>query len=363
MKLNRRRFVGLGLGAGLVGAVAPSWAAVPAIPKQYGLSLLDVAPAAGELQDNTDSFASAIDFAYRNALGTLFIPAGTFPLRKLVLRDTVKIVGSGRNATVLQSLPSSEPGLVVLDDGPVRYSGLTGLTLQGGAAGKANNPAQWAIWLKGAAKVGQDKAHGGLWWSEFRDLSIQTFDNGIFLNGGGKSYLLPNQFLTFSNIICYAVSAATGRTLKIVGQNAQILFQQIQFDFLGGASATTSVQVGGESPDAINPSIVHFDVCTFQNALQAVSVRGAQNVAFTSCWFESDGGGIVAMESAVGISIANSRFANTGFAMGAVNFSDNSTGTVIGNVFAGTRTNKTILVANGAQVVQMGNTLTMGASG
>jgi hypothetical protein len=363
MNITRRRFVGLGLGAGLLGAVAPSFAAVPAIPKQYGLSLLEVAPDASELIDNTDSFANAIDYASRNGLGTLFVPAGIFPLRKLVLRDSVKIVGAGRNATVLQALPSAEPGLVVLDGGPVRYSGLSGLTLRGGVPDKATNPGQWAMRLQGSAKEGLDKPHGGLWWSEVRDLAILSFDNGIFLNGGGKSYLLPNQFLTFSNIICYAIAAAAGRTLKIVGQNAQILFQQVQFDFMGGAAATTSVQVGGDSPDAINPSIVHFDVCTFQSARQAVSVRGAQNVAFTSCWFESNGGGIVALENAAGISIANSRFANTGDAMGAINFSPKTTGTVISNIFAGVRTSKTVVVGDSAQVVQIGNFSILGAAG
>lgn len=334
-----------------------------------GSNITDIISSKQPMADYTEVFEAAILKQHRNRLGDLYVPAGVWPLRTLTLRDFVRLRGAGRNATILKALPSDAPGFITLATGPVRSSGLSNLSLDGGSPDKATNPNQWAISLISRAEQQAEIPNGGLWSSEFDGITIYNFSRGIELVGDRtRKYMLPHQFLSFRNIVSQLSKDLVGPILRVAGQVDQVMFQQCLFDhwkrsltkdfeLQSSALCVELGEVGGENM----PLAIHFDVCTFQSCRQAVEIAMAQNVLFTSCWFEELAKGIIVAKDGVGISILDCRFANAAAQGAAVQFSAGASGRIQGNVFAGKRTRQSIIVESGADVSVDANRLEWGA--
>jgi len=324
-------------------------------------SLDDVEPRAGEAIDNTDAFAKAIDVAHQHRLGTLWIAPGRYPLRTLQLRDSVMLRGAGREATVIEALSGEDPALVTIEPGPVRYTGLTGLSLQGGAPQKATNPKQWAMQLVARpAAVGYP--HGGMWNSYFSDFGISHFDRGIALEGGDEGYLLPHQFFSMRDMFVDLAASASGPHLEMTGQVAQGLFQQCLFD-----SASTvhgpAIHLGSASGGQLAPCLHHFDVCTVQSAQIAFLIEGAQNISISNSWFENDQSGVKIAKDSYGINLTGNRFANAAESGPAIQFDDDTSGSLRGNLYAGDRTRQRRRTSAKANVSADNGTSIWGAGG
>jgi hypothetical protein len=311
-------------------------------------SLYDVEPHAGPSIDNTAAFANAIEIAHEQRLGTVWIPAGRYPLRTVQLRDAVVIRGAGRDATVLEALRGDEVALVTIAPGPVRYTGLVGLSLRGGQREKANNPRQWAIRLVASpAPVGYP--HGGMWNSCFSDIEIMDFDRGIALEGGEEGYLLPHQFFSMRDMVVDLAGSAIGPHLEMTGQVAQGLFQQCLFDSARAVDGP-AIHLGSRSTGQHAPCLHHFDICTVQSAQLGFLMEGAQNVTISNCWFENDRSGVKIGPHSYGINLTGNRFANAADAAPAIEYADDTTGTIQGNLFAGVRTRQQMRISMNARV-------------
>jgi hypothetical protein len=322
-------------------------------------SLHDVEPRAGKSLDNTEAFAKAIEVVHQRRLGTLWIPPGEYPLRTLQLRDCVVLRGAGRESTILQALAGNDPGLVTIEQGPVRHTGLASLTLRGGTREKAKNEQQWALRVVArAAPFGYP--HGGMWYSRFEDLSIEYFDRGISLEGGGNTYLLPHQFFSMRDMLVDLPRSASGPSLLMSGQVAQGLFQQCLFDSAGLLNAP-AIHLRLDEGGHLAPSLHHFDVCTIQTARLGVLIEQAQNITISNSWFENDHAGIQVAQGSYGINITGNRFANAGESAPAITFEQDTTGTIDGNVYAGDRTRETTHIASDAKVSRDGGTSIWGA--
>jgi hypothetical protein len=344
--LSRRLFWrGMAPSAWLL-SLRPATAASAMAPSFF--SLYDVEPRAGQSIDNTEGFAKAIEIAHQQRLGTLWIPPGHYPLRTLQLRDTVVLRGAGRESTILHAMRGEDPALVTMEPGPVRYTGLVGLSLRGGQREKANNPGQWAMRLVARpAPIGHP--HGGMWNSYFGDIGILDFDRGIGLEGGAEGYLLPHQFFSMRDMIVVLAGSASGPHLEMTGQVSQGLFQQCLFD-----SAMTvegpAIHLGSPSTGQLAPALHHFDVCTVQSAQIAFLIEGAQNISISNSWFENDRSGVKVARGSYGINLTGNRFANSADSAPAVEFEDSTSGTLRGNVYAGDRTRQRMRISANSNV-------------
>lgn len=346
---TRRGVVLLGVGTAVAGIH-------PVRAQEENLSLKSFVPAGPAPADYTDIFAKALAEASRRNLGELFVPPGRYPLRKLVLPNGVVIKGAGKQATVLIALASEEDSLVSLASGPVQHAGLKSLSIVGGTMEKSINPGQWALRLIAQpAKTG--KAHGGLWWSSFEDLRISNFEHGIWLDGGVDSYLLPHQYISFRDIGLYGWHRSPGPAVRMSGQVNQLVVSQVHMN----GWRDIGLEIVKSSTGKTSPKLHHYDVVTIEQTGRAVIIDGAQNIQFTTCWFEQDASGILVRDGSVGIGVAGSRFANTGKKDAAVVFEDGATGNVTGNIFAGADTKQSIRVKTSENVEVTRNNVIWGA--
>jgi hypothetical protein len=183
--------------------------------------------------DDTDAIQAAIDFVagtppwatFHNGGGTLYLPWGVYPVRSLMLRARVTLLGDAQRRTTLKALPLgvNDPKLdlgdgkniqlpmIRMDIGFVQHAHMRHLTLEGGTAsttagdieryrngnpvrsGNATNVGQWAMYFVAQPAPTSDQ-NGGLWETEFEDLHITMFDNGIGFSAGGwqSQGRLPN---------------------------------------------------------------------------------------------------------------------------------------------------------------------------
>ena len=362
MHISRR-----GLLYGLLSYTIPFPSAIAAVDRSRPLLLSDVAEGIKPSTDITQALDRALQTAKEHNIGEVVIPAGEYLVRSIVMRSRVKLKGLGRGSTRLRAVPGYTGSFIVLGEGPIIHAAIEGMTLVGGTPAVATNPSQWAIDLEAKAVARSTPPHGGLWWSFIQDVQIIGFSRGVRLQGGAipGNYMLPHQFLSFRDFVVFLSKDATGPALKLSGQIAQLAFEQCHFDHSGGIGDLTLIEIGrvGDSSASTGPepSLVRFNVCTFQNVRQAAAMVESQNISFDSCWFEQLSGGIKVGMNNVGIAIANCRFANAGSEQPAIEFMGNSHGTVSSNVFAGPRTRFSIRVASESRVALSNNLQTLGA--
>ncbi|MCP3472148.1 glycoside hydrolase family 55 protein [Bradyrhizobium sp. CCGUVB1N3] len=361
-RIGRRSFM-----SGLF-ATAASLPAQSGVTPLRSLFLTDLVDDLKPGTDITSSLDMALQIAMDRKIGEVVLPAGEYLVQSIKMRSRVKLKGLGRGSTRLKAVPGYTGSFVVLGNGPIIHTSIEGMTLVGGTPAAATNPSQWAIDFEATAVPGSVPPNGGFWWSALQDVQLIGFSRGVRLQGGAVpgNYQLPHQFVSVRDFVVFLSKDAMGPALKITGQVAQFVFEQCQFDHNGGIGDLTLVEIGrvGDSSASAGPepSLLHFSVCTFQDARQAVIMAHSQNVSFDSCWFEQLQAGIQVGKDSVGTTISGCRFANAASAQPAVEFLDNAHGTVSSNVFAGARTKSSIRVASSSRVTQTNNIQTLGAS-
>ncbi|SON54767.1 Pectate lyase superfamily protein [Hartmannibacter diazotrophicus] len=313
--------------------------------------------------DITDLLDDALEECSKKRLGAVVLPAGEYYAKSIKLRHNTKLIGMGASSTRLIARSRSEASaFLTIDEGPVVRSGAKGLSLIGGTNAKPFNPGQWAFHAEARPEPGAKLAHGGLWQSLFEDIEIRGFSQGVHLDGGGSSTLLPNQFLSFREFFVFLTPEPTGPSMKVTGQSAQTIFQQCQFDCQGSRSPYPTVEIGpSERSGRVAPAVLRFEVCTFQNARYGALLKNTQNVSFETCWFEQLDGGVEVGEGCSAVTIEGCRFANAGNIDPAVSFAPGTQGAVRSNVFAGKETRVSRRFGAKADVVDENNSFFWGA--
>jgi hypothetical protein len=360
--ISRRAFAGAILFAGV-----PAQGRAATGEQFNALRLSDMSEAIKPNTDITAVLDRALQLAAQRNVGQVLLPGGEYLVETIKMRSRVKLKGLGRGATRLKTIAGATANaLVTLSEGPVINAGLEGMTLVGGTPDRAINPSQWAIDLDAKPVAGSKPPNGGLWWSSIQDVGIVGFSKGVRLQGGAipGNYQLPHQFVSVRDFVVYLSKDASGPALKLAGQVAQISFDQCQFDHFGGIGDLTLLELGRVNSTAggPEPSLLRFEMCTFQSARQAVAMAEVQNVSFNSCWFEQLQGGIEVGKNSSGVIVNGSRFANAASLKPAIEFLEGSHGTVSSNIFAGSATRSSVRSAAKSRVVLSNNVQTLGAA-
>ena len=180
--------------------------------------------------DWTPASTAASAYVKSKGGGWIRYPAGSYPHTKMVKQHGVSWVGDGSSVTYITTKASSSAvpyGLIEVEPGAVSSSHMIGMHVMGSAvAGFAQatvNPTQWGMYAK--AQWDATYQHGGLWYSEFRDVRFSNFNYGVWTRGGYtiNNYQRPIQFLTFDKVFIQVPTG--GEALRMTGQHGQIEFR------------------------------------------------------------------------------------------------------------------------------------------
>lgn len=274
--------------------------------------------------DDTFKIQSAIDFAAQNFFSTatrgnvVYLPNGHYNVSKLIMKNGVTLKGDSSFTTYIKNFETEEDPqeyLIEMEPGPVQIK-IEGLTFEGARSidDKSNKGC-----LHFHARTLNLKSGGGLWNSNFKDISIIGFNgHSIYLEGGETkdNFKLVNQFCVFENVRAVRNGLRDKNSLRITGSTGQFTFINCTFD------AKTRIWEGVEENvlSGINvyikgfenyhyPSIQQFLTCTFQLSEYAIYIDTADSISFESCWFERNEVSLNIINSR-SINILNSRFAD-----------------------------------------------------
>jgi len=237
---------------------------------------------------------------------TLLLGPHTYKTSHIVLHTDSHIIGVGMGfssspsfpATVIQCTSKTEDCITITQtDQPVQHVLLEGFRLY---APKANAS-------KGFYASAQPAM--GLWYSTFRNICVGACGPGLEGFHGGnfvfealnKANLGVNQFLDFYNVQAFRSSAA-GHDLDLRGNNAQILFNQCEFDGAAGFGDRKKSALHddggvniwiGDYVRGLNlmPNTVKFVLLTCQLSDTCVSLNGSWDIDFDLVHMETSNTG------------------------------------------------------------------------
>lgn len=203
--------------------------------------------------DWTPATVAASAYVKSKGGGWIRYPTGGYPHTKMVKQHGVSWVGDGSSVTYITTLAvgtTGDFGMVEVEPGAVSSSHIVGMHFMGsqvaGFAQPTVNANQWGMYAK--AQWDATYQHGGLWYSEFRDVRFSNFNKGVWTRGGYtiNNYQRPIQFLTFDKVFIQVPTG--GEALRMTGQHGQIEFRG------GSAEGRDSVVAGiciniGMDPD------------------------------------------------------------------------------------------------------------------
>jgi hypothetical protein len=198
--------------------------------------------------DWTPATAAASEYVKNQGGGWVHYPAGSYPHSIFVKLHSVSHCGDGSSATYITALPASSTvpyGLIEIEAGAVSSSHMVGMHIMGSAvAGFAQpvvNATQWGMYVK--AKWDAAYTHGGLWYSEFRDVRVSNFNYGVWTRGGytTANYQRPIQFVTFNKVFIQVPNG--GEALRMTGQHGQIEFNGGAAEGRDGAVALKCINI------------------------------------------------------------------------------------------------------------------------
>jgi hypothetical protein len=239
--------------------------------KDYGIFL-----AAGEsgvsASTNNATLATAIGVAGARGGGVVEVPAGTFPFNNLTIPQGVVLKGSGRGATILQSLHAGE----VITLGGAR-AGLSRLTLDG---------ITLVVNSVGVYAVNKDE-------SVFDDCEIKRFETGLYRKGGSR---IQRRELYISN----CVNGAKEHGDLAAGSGAALMHNT----WLGGKiDLCSALGLELKNVDAECSHSVLSDILFKDNTGTALKIVGARKTTLHDCRFA---GNTVSINAADGAPVTTS---------------------------------------------------------
>lgn len=296
------------------------------------------------IQNYNVRIQNAINFASLNSKtnptlksSTVFIPNGSYLLSNILLKTGVSIIGESIGNTNIYCIEGNENEyLFNIEIGIVQIN-ISNLNIIGSNPSTGLDSKKGCFYFNAQPNIPNPSdpvAHGGLWYSCFKNIMIRKFKgNGIYLKGGTdpsglSSSLIPNQFNIFENVRVFKNNDASFslffNALKMTGQIGQHTFINCQFDgfnkttngiktydkWINVSIENTILQTG---PDYQTSNVVTFLNCTIQDSDYGVRINYAENITFDNCWFENLGVAITVIgdkDRSKSINILNNRFAN-----------------------------------------------------
>lgn len=242
--------------------------------------------------------------------GEVRVAAGTF-IGDLVLKSGVSIIGVGNDTIIKPSFSSGAAGAIMMDVGPIINIRLANFALTGNG-----NTGQHGMYFKSQGQVATP-FHGGLWWSEWSNITVRDFTGEqIWLRGGGADGLTPNQSIQMYAVKAYAQN--NRRALRMTGQNGQINLYGCTFDGLGKGIGTQNVRLTRQVDDSdaviadAFPYSINFYGCTVQTAEEGFYIERAGTVAIVDGHFEEMDKGITVYTSTYQARVTGCIFQNVG---------------------------------------------------
>lgn len=260
--------------------------------------------------DSTAAIQAGIDYLASVGGGTLEFGRGTYSVTFITRKTNVRLNGAGCQATILRALPSASLGMVLINSGPVQHAGISNMALYGGN-GVTVNAGQWAVYSESVAS-GVAPFDGGEWFSDWENVLVYYFDNGIWFKGGDAGFLLPHQFNTFRNVavIRSGATLATGVSLKLTGQVGQ--FTDINGSYDGKTIGVSTNIFIGRNAGANAPYAINFIGTTSQTAERAIDTDVARNINVLGGHFENLWRAIRIGAASYGVNIRGNGFSNAG---------------------------------------------------
>lgn len=269
------------------------------------------------------------------------LPAGVFPVTRLIHRSGVSLRGMGSRSTVITALPfdpaDGKPyGMLEIDNGPVQGAHITGINFMGSATPQYGfgvvNPLQWGFYCH--AKYDAGNIQGGFWHSNLLDVTFWNFNKGIWSRAGytHANSRRPNQWIDFSGV--QVVVHDGGTPWLFTGQHGQITVRgghgeglspsaralySVKVTFDPDPSTTAYNGINGESTadlpgvgdaNRAGHGISFSDWYSFQRSRKGLWVVGpARNIDADDCWFETLAEAVTA-EGDCDVTLTKNRFAN-----------------------------------------------------
>ncbi|MCB9202273.1 MAG: hypothetical protein H6604_04395 [Flavobacteriales bacterium] len=254
-------------------------------------------------------FASITDFLSSR---TVYIPNGTYYVKKLTLKSGVKLIGESLEETIINSICDENPYLIDMADGVVRDIQIKNITFNVDTNdSNYNNSNKGCMHFE--AKPSTTSVSGGLWSSIFKNIRIIRFKgHSIYFEGGGggSNYLLPNQFITLENVTAERGKMLTqnespfieSNSLRITGTCFQFSFTNCNFDggpYIFNADQTPNRKVNGinvhigpkrhqqNNDEVFFPADITFNTCGFGGGEYAFFIDGSENITIMNSWFEN----------------------------------------------------------------------------
>lgn len=159
--------------------------------------------------------------------GKIMVAPGTYN-EIVTLANGISVIGSGSGAsTIKPPAGSNAKGIVMIGAGPI-----TGMMFEGfRIEGIPGNPNQCGIYAEATARPAPAYGDGGWWYSRVKDITIaKTTGRGIWMRGGGTSYMLPHQFMVWEMVRVFMDVEVNKEALVLSGQVGQFDWIQCEFD-------------------------------------------------------------------------------------------------------------------------------------
>lgn len=279
--------------------------------------------AAGNWGNYTTALQNAIDFAElvaEDTVGffinsTVYLPAGSYLIDSLVLKDGVSIKGESMERTVLYPSTAPSAQMFTIEPGLVRTN-VSDIQIRG-AYGPVGISGKMVFNFNPQSMVYDGVSDGGLLNSTFRNITILEFaGHAMYFRGWSSSRYNRNIILENLKVTKADVSSATN-ALRIEGANR--LFTIRNCDFLGGGwnvfarGSNVTLKGTGSAGTDLDPVNITFNGCTFGNGDVGLKLESVENVTVDNCIFDGTGDAVFmegVTKKCLGINILNSRFSN-----------------------------------------------------
>jgi hypothetical protein len=292
----------------------------------------------GDKLDDTQAIQEAINVLanyFKTSFprgGVVYFPKGVYYVQEIILKDRVSLIGEFAG-TIIKPFKNSNGtynnSLVRLDEGFVEHITVDGFMFYGDVPNDDvvnADPASRVEVAMNCFDFNADDTDGGLWNSNFKNISIRKFKKDGMRFQGGNNYQTNNyydrvnQFLSFENIRIIKSNSEESRAIYMYGQNAQINFMNCTFSGTNSYdNKGTNVWLESTSQDPLGPqkpgpqsSLINFDTCTFENSERGFIMAGAFAVNIRGCWFENLDSSADISDYSRGIDISGNKFSNAG---------------------------------------------------